>query len=60
MGKIVTIVGKNGVEYTVSLTPEQVNDYLRLVQARASSDSEMMKEFSNLIISKSEQEEQHN
>jgi hypothetical protein len=31
MEKVVTIIGKHGIEYTVSLTAEQANDYLRLV-----------------------------
>ena len=58
MEKLITIVGKNGVEYTVSLTAEQTNYYLRLAQLRASSDNEVMQEFAGLIISKSKQDAQ--
>ena len=60
MEKVITIVGKNGVEYTVSMTAEQANDYLRLAQSRAASDNEVMHEFAELIISKSEQDTQQN
>ena len=60
MERVITIVGKNGVEYTVSLTAEQANYYLRLAQLRASSDNEVMKEFAGLIISKSIQDTQQN
>ena len=56
MEKVITIVGKNGVEYTVSLTGEQANYYLRLAQLRASSPDDVMDEFSKLIVSKSKQE----
>jgi hypothetical protein len=58
MEKVVTIIGKNGVEYSVSLTPEQANYYLRLAQMRASSPEDVMHEFSELIISKSKQDRQ--
>jgi hypothetical protein len=60
MEKVVTIVGKNGVEYSVSLTAEQADYYLRLAQARASSPNEVMHEFGELIISKSKQDTQQN
>jgi hypothetical protein len=60
MQKLITIVGKNGVEYTVSLTAEQTNYYLRLAQSRASSDNDVMQEFAELIISKSKQDAQQN
>jgi hypothetical protein len=56
MERVVTIIGKNGVEYTASLTAEQANYYLRLAQLRASSDDEVMKKFAELIISKSKQD----
>ena len=56
MEKLVTVVGKNGVEYTVSLTAEQTDYYLRLAQLRASSSDDLMKEFSTLLISKSQQD----
>ncbi len=55
MEKVITIIGKNGVEYSVSLTGEQADYYLRLAQMRASSDSEVMKEFAELIINKGKQ-----
>src|SRR5260221_6571072 len=58
MEKVITIVGKNGVEYTVSMTAEQANYYLRLAQSRAASDNEVMHEFAELIISKSKQDTQ--
>ena len=60
MEKVVTIVGKNGVEYSVSLTAEQADYYLRLAQLRASSPNEVMHEFAELIISKSKQDTQQN
>ncbi len=60
MEKVITIVGKNGVEYTVSLTAEQADYYLRLAQSRASSPNEVMQEFGELIISKSKQDTQQN
>jgi hypothetical protein len=60
MQKLITIVGKNGVEYTVSLTAEQTNYYLRLAQSRASSDNDVMQEFAELIIGKSKQDAQQN
>ena len=60
MEKVITIVGKNGVEYTISLTAEQANDYLHLAQSRASSPGEVMHEFGELIISKSKQDTQQN
>ena len=56
MEKVITIVGKNGVEYTVSLTGEQADYYLRLAQLRASSPDDVMHKFSELIINKSKQE----
>ncbi|HKV57709.1 MAG TPA: hypothetical protein VJO32_05485 [Ktedonobacteraceae bacterium] len=56
MKKVVTIVEKNGVEHTVSLTAEQADYYLRLAQMRASSPDDVMREFSNLIIKKSQQD----
>ncbi len=56
MEKVITVVGKNGVEYTVSLTGEQADYYLRLAQFRASSPDEVMHEFAELIISKSKQD----
>ena len=56
MEKVVTIVGKNGVEYSVSLTAEQADFYLRLAQMRASSPENVMQEFGDLIINKSEQD----
>ena len=55
MKKLVTVVGKNGVEYTVSLTGEQTDYYLRLAQVRAASHGDVMKEFSTLIMDKSQQ-----
>ena len=58
MERAVTIIGKNGVEYTVSLTAEQADYYLRLAQLRASSPNEVMHEFAELIISKSKQDTQ--
>lgn len=58
MEKLVTVVGKNGVECTVSLTAEQADYYLRLAQVRASFSHDLMKEFSTLIISKSQQDTQ--
>jgi hypothetical protein len=60
MERVITIVGKNSVEYTVSLTAEQADYYLRLAQMRASSADEVMREFSELIISKSKQDTQQN
>ena len=60
MEKVITIAGKNGVEYTVSLTAEQADFYLRLAQMRASSPSAVMNEFAELIISESKQERQQN
>ena len=60
MERVITIVGKNSVEYTVSLTAEQADYYLRLAQMRASSPDEVMREFSELIISKSKQDTQQN
>ena len=60
MEKVITIAGKNGVEYTVSLTAEQADYYLYLAQSRASSPDEVMKEFAELIISKSKQDTQQN
>ena len=56
MKKVVTIVEKNGVEHTVSLTAEQADYYLRLAQMRASSPDDVMREFSNLVIKKSKQD----
>jgi len=56
MEKFVTVVGKNGVEYTVALTAEQADYYLRLAQLRASSSGDVMKEFSTLLISKGQQD----
>ncbi len=56
MEKVVTIVGKNGVEYSVSLTAEQAVYYLRLAQMRASSPEGVMQEFGDLIMNKSEQD----
>jgi hypothetical protein len=56
MEKVVTVVGKNGVEYSVSLTAEQADFYLRLAQMRASSPEGVMREFGDLIINKSEQD----
>jgi hypothetical protein len=58
--KLITIVGKNGVEYTASLTAEQTNYYLRLAQSRASSDNDVMQEFAELIINKSKQDTHQN
>lgn len=58
MKKVVTIVEKNGVEHTVSLTAEQADYYLRLAQMCASSANDVMKEFGNLIINKSKQDAQ--
>jgi hypothetical protein len=60
MEKIITIAGKNGVEYTVSLTAEQADYYLRLAQLRASSPGAVMHEFAELIIGKSKQDRQQN
>ena len=60
MEKIITIAGKNGVEYTVSLTAEQADYYLHLAQLRASSPDAVMHEFAELIISKSKQDRQQN
>jgi hypothetical protein len=60
MEKVITIVGKNGVEYTVSMTAEQANYYLHLAQLHAASDNEVMHEFAELIISKSKQDTQQN
>ncbi|GAC1391973.1 MAG: hypothetical protein NVS4B11_17850 [Ktedonobacteraceae bacterium] len=59
MEKLVTVVGNNGVEYTVSLTAEQTDYYLRLAQVRASSPRDVMKEFSTLIIGTGQQDTQH-
>ncbi len=59
MEKLVTVVGKNGVECTVALTAEQADFYLRLAQMRASYSNDVMKEFSALIISKDQQDSQH-
>jgi len=56
MEKVVTVVGKNGVEYSVSLTAEQAEYYLRLAQMRASSPEGVMQEFGALIMNKSEQD----
>ncbi len=56
MKKVVTVVGKNGVEYTASLTAEQADYYLRIAQMRASSPDEVMRKFSHLIMKKSEQD----
>jgi len=52
MEKVITVVGKNGVEYTVSLTAEQADYYLRLAQMRASSSDDVMNKFAELIMSK--------
>ncbi|HZU66216.1 MAG TPA: hypothetical protein VFA09_02970 [Ktedonobacteraceae bacterium] len=60
MAKLITIIGKNGVEYTVSLTGEQADYYLRLAQMRASSDSEVMKEFVELLLNSSKPHERQN
>lgn len=60
MAKVVTIIGKHGVEYTVSLTAEQADYYLRLAQSRALSPNTVMKEFAELIISKSKQDRRLN
>lgn len=60
MEKVITIAGKNGVEYTVSLTAEQADYYLHLAQLRASSPGAVMHEFAELIISKSKQDRQQN
>ena len=60
MEKVITIVGKNGVEYTVSMTAEQANYYLRLAQSRALSPNTVMKEFAELISSKSKQDRRLN
>jgi hypothetical protein len=60
MEKVITITGKNGVEYTVSLTGEQADYYLRLAQMRASSDSEVMKEFVELLINSGKPGERQN
>ncbi|GAC1399149.1 MAG: hypothetical protein NVS4B12_26990 [Ktedonobacteraceae bacterium] len=57
MEKVVTVVGKNGVEYTVLLTAEETDYYLHLAQLRASSPGDVMKEFSDLIMSKSQEAE---
>jgi len=59
MEKLVTVVGKNGVEYTVSLTAEQADYYLRLAQVRAASSGDVMQEFSTLITGKDQQDTQH-
>ena len=59
MEKLVTVVGKNGVEHTVSLTAEQADYYLRLAQMHASSSGDLMKEFSTLIISRGQQDTQY-
>ena len=56
MEKVVTIVGKNGVAYSVTLTAEQADFYLRLAQMRASSPEGVMQEFGDLIMNKSEQD----
>ena len=56
MEKVVTVVGKNGVEYSVSLTAEQADYYLRLAQMRASSPEGVMQEFGDLIMNRSEQD----
>lgn len=60
MKKVVTVLGKNGVEYTVALTAEEANYYLQLAQVRASAVDDIMEQFSEFIISKSEHETQHN
>ena len=59
MEKLVTVVGKNGVEYTVPLTAEQADFYLRLAQLRASSSHDVMQEFSTLLINRGQQDRQH-
>jgi hypothetical protein len=59
MEKLVTVVGKNGVKCTASLTAEQTDYYLRLAQVRASSHGDVMKEFRTLIIGKSQQDMQY-
>jgi len=56
MEKVITVVGKNGVEYTVSLTGEQADYYLRLAQMRASSSDDVMNKFAELIMSKSKED----
>jgi hypothetical protein len=56
MEKVVSIVAKNGVEYSASLTPEQANYYLKLALMRASSPDDVMQAFAELIISKSKQD----
>jgi len=58
MKKVVTVIGKNGVEYTVALTAEEANYYLQLAQAFASSVDDVMKKFSEFIISKSQHDAQ--
>ncbi|GAC1425493.1 MAG: hypothetical protein PVS3B3_08350 [Ktedonobacteraceae bacterium] len=60
MEKIVTVVNKNGVECTVSLTAQEADFYLRVAQLRALSSDDVMREFSNLLISKNDQDTQHN
>ncbi len=56
MEKCVTVVGKNGVDYTVALTAEQADYCLRLALLRASFSGDVMKEFSALLISKGQQD----
>jgi hypothetical protein len=56
MEKVITVVGKNGVEYTVSLTGEQADYYLRLAQMRASSSDDVMNKFAELIMSKNKED----
>ena len=59
MERLVTVVGKNGVQYTVSLTAEQTDYYVRLAQVRASSSGDVMKEFIALLLGKDQQDTQH-
>ncbi len=59
MEKLVTVVGKNGVKYSVSLTAEQTNFYLRLALLRASYSGDVMLEFSSLLIGKEQQDMHH-
>lgn len=59
MERLVTVVAKNGVEYTVSLTAEQADFYMRLALLRATSSGDVIQEFSSLLIDQDQQDTQH-
>lgn len=56
MERIVHVVGRNGVEYDMPMTAEQVAFFLRLAQLKSPDD--IAKTFSELVALKCDQEEQ--